>query len=205
MKGFTGKLVGSLYPITEEECKQIHKSAVRVLEEGGMRCDDERAAKMFERAGCKIEQDGKLIKFSEKIIMEAFDKCPSNFKLHGRHDPELDINIGHDEVHFATVTGRYIEDFRTGERRQATRQDAIEGTRIADALENVHGLYKSVMWIYDEPKICNSQILVAEQMKNTNKTSTWVYNTGADHEIPDLIKIWGIAAGGAEALKERPH
>ena len=38
MKGFTGKLVGSLYPITEEECKQIHQAAVRVLEEGGLRC-----------------------------------------------------------------------------------------------------------------------------------------------------------------------
>ncbi len=205
MKGFTGKLVGSLYPITEDECKQIHQAAVRVLEEGGMRCDDERAAKMFEKAGCKIEQDGKLIKFTEKIIMDAIGKCPGDFKLYGRNDSELDINIGWDEVHFATVTGRYIQDFRTGERRQATRQDAIEGTLVADALENVHGLYKSVMWIYDEPKICNSQILVAEQMKNSNKTSTWVYNTGAEHEIPDLIKIWQIAAGGAEVLKEKPH
>ena len=33
---------------------------------------------------------------------------------------------------------------------------------MADALDNVHGLYKSVMWIYDEPKIINSQILVGE-------------------------------------------
>ena len=204
MKGFTGKLVGSLYPITEEECKQIHQAAVRVLEEGGMRCDDERAAKMFEKAGCKIEQDGKLIKFTEKIIMDAIGKCPGDFKLYGRNDPELDINIGWDEVHFATVTGRYIQDFRTGERRQATRQDAIEGTLVADALENVHGLYKSVMWIYDEPKLCNSQILVAEQMKNTNKTSTWVYNTGAEHEVPDLIKIWQIAAGAQRCLRKNP-
>ena len=61
------------------------------------------------------------------------------------------------------------------------------------------------MWIYDEPKICNSQILVAEQMKNTNKTSTWVYNTGAEHEVSDLIKLWQIAAGGEEALKKKPH
>ncbi|MDP6035236.1 MAG: hypothetical protein QGG55_04250, partial [Verrucomicrobiota bacterium] len=72
--------------------------------------------------------------------------------------------------HFCSVTGRYIEDFRTGERRQATRQDAIEGTLMADALENVHGLYKPVMWLFDEPKICNSQLLVGEWMKNTNKT-----------------------------------
>ena len=205
MKGFTGKLVGSLYPITSEECKQIHKAAVRVLEEGGMRCDDERAAKMFEKVGCRIEQDGKLIKIPEKVIMDALAKCPSSFTVYGRNDSSLDCSIGTGEVHFASVTGRYIEDFRTGERRKATRQDAIEGSLIADALENVHGLYKSVMWLYDEPKICNSQILVGEQMKNSNKTSTWVYNTGAEHEIPDLIKLWQIAAGGADVLKEKPH
>ena len=58
MKGFTGKLVGSLYPITEEECKQIHKSAVRVLEEGGMRCDDERAAKMLKGPDVRSSKTG---------------------------------------------------------------------------------------------------------------------------------------------------
>jgi trimethylamine--corrinoid protein Co-methyltransferase len=61
------------------------------------------------------------------------------------------------------------------------------------------------MWLYDEPKICNAQILVAEWMKNSNKTATWVYNTGAEDEIPDLVKIWQIAAGGEEALRRKPH
>ena len=205
MKGFTGKLVGSVYPITEDECRQIHDAAVRVLAEGGMRCDDERAAKMFDNVGCKLEQGGKLVKIPERTITDALAKCPRSFTLHGRNDSSLDCSIGTGEVHFATATGRYIEDFRTGERRQATRKDAIEGTLIADALKNVHGLYKPVMWIYDEPKICNSQILVGEWMKNSNKTATWVYNTGAEHEIPDLIRIWQIAAGGEQALRERPH
>ncbi|MCP5010925.1 MAG: hypothetical protein GY942_13170, partial [Aestuariibacter sp.] len=47
MKGFEGKLVGSAFPITAEECKMVHDAAIRVLEQGGVRCDDERAAKMF--------------------------------------------------------------------------------------------------------------------------------------------------------------
>ena len=42
MKGFTGKRVGTSFPITDEECKKIHAAAVRVLEKGGMRCDDGR-------------------------------------------------------------------------------------------------------------------------------------------------------------------
>ncbi|MCK4990083.1 MAG: trimethylamine methyltransferase family protein, partial [Bacteroidales bacterium] len=54
MKGFTGKLVGSNFPITAAECEKIHKAAVRVLEEGGMRCDDPRAAEMFRKAGCTV-------------------------------------------------------------------------------------------------------------------------------------------------------
>ena len=38
MKGFTGKRVGSSFPITDEEAKKIHAATVRVLEKGGMRC-----------------------------------------------------------------------------------------------------------------------------------------------------------------------
>ncbi len=205
MKGFTGKLVGSNFPITGDECQRVHDAALRVLADGGMRCDDERAARMFEAAGCTIESGGELIKFPEKVIMDALARCPSTFTVHGRNDPSLNCEIGVGEVHFASVTGRYIEDFRTGERRQATRKDAIEGCLIAEALDNVHGLYKPVMWLYDEPKICNSQILVGEWMKNSNKTATWVYNTGAEHEVPDLVKLWGIAAGGEQALRDKPH
>ena len=77
MKGFAGKLVGSVYPITEEECARIHAAAVRVLEEGGMRCDDPRAARMFEAAGCTLENDDALIKIPEKVIMRKFLLKPS--------------------------------------------------------------------------------------------------------------------------------
>ena len=205
MEGFNGRLVGSVYPITPDECKMVHDAAIRVLQEGGVRCDDERAAKMFEAVGCTLENDRQLVKISEKVVMAALETCPSNFTLHGRNDPSKDCSIGTGEVHFCTVTGRYIDDVRTGERRKVTRQDAIDGTLMADALENVHGLYKPVMWIYDEEMICNSQILTTEWMKHTNKPGTWVYNTGAEHEVSDLIKMWQIAAGGEEEMRAKPH
>lgn len=205
MQGFNGKLVGSVHPITKEECEKVHAAAIRVLEVGGVRCDDERAANLFEAAGCTLENDRQLIKIPEKVVMSALATVPRSFKLHGRNDPTKDCSLGTGEVHFNTVTGRYIDDFRTGERRKATRQDAIDGTLMADALENVHGLYKPVMWLYDEEMICNSQILTAEWMKHTNKPGTWVYNTGAQHEVGDLIKMWQIAAGGEEEMRRKPH
>ena len=205
MKGFAGKLVGSVYPITREECKMVHDAAIRVLEQGGVRCDDERAAKMFADAGCTLENNRQLVKIPEKVVMDALHKCPGSFTLHGRNDPTHDCSIGTGEVHFCSVTGRYIDDIRTGERRKVTRRDAIEGTLMADALEHVHGLYKPVMWLYDEDMICNSQILTTEWMKHTNKPGTWVYNTGAENEVSDLIKMWEIAAGGEEEMRQKPH
>jgi trimethylamine---corrinoid protein Co-methyltransferase len=204
VQGFTGKRVGTAFAITEEDCQQIHKAVVRVLETGGMRCDDPRAAQLYQQAGCKVEDDGRLVKIPEHVIEAAFKTAPHDFTIHGR-EPKNDVAIGKDQVHFATMTGRYIRDLYTGERRKVTRQDAIDGTRMADALENVHGLYKAVMWLYDEPKIINSQVLVGEMMKNTTKGMTWVYNTGAPNEIPDLVKLWQIAAGGEEELRKKPH
>ncbi len=147
MRGFDGKLVGSVYPITRDECQMVHDAAIRVLEQGGVRCDDERAAKMFEDAGCTLENNRELIKIPEKVVIDALEKCPGSFTLFGRNDPTHDCSIGTGEVHFCSVTGRYIDDIRTGERRKATRRDAIEGSLMADALEHVHGLYKPVMWL----------------------------------------------------------
>ncbi|MCP5000492.1 MAG: hypothetical protein GY933_17590, partial [Hyphomicrobiales bacterium] len=102
MKGFDGKLVGSVYPITPEECKRVHDAAIRVLEQGGVRCNDERAAKMFEDVGCTLENNRELVKIPEKVVMDALGKCPSSFTLHGRNDPDLDCSIGTGEVHFCT-------------------------------------------------------------------------------------------------------
>ncbi len=82
MKGFDGKLVGSVYPITREECQMVHDAAIRVLEQGGVRCDDERAASMFEDAGCTLENNRKLVKFPEKVVMDALHECPGSFTLH---------------------------------------------------------------------------------------------------------------------------
>ncbi|MCP4391874.1 MAG: hypothetical protein GY802_26505, partial [Gammaproteobacteria bacterium] len=44
-----------------------------------------------------------------------------------------------------------------------------------------------------------------EWMKHTNKPGTWVYNTGAEHEVSDLIRMWQIAAGGEEEMRQKPH
>jgi trimethylamine--corrinoid protein Co-methyltransferase len=33
---------------------------------------------------------------------------------------------------------------------------------------------------------------------------TWVYNTGAEYEVADLVKLWQIAAGGEKELRARP-
>ncbi len=68
MKGFTGKGVGSSFAITDDDCRQIHAAVVRALEKGGMRCDDERAAKLYEKVGCTLADDGRLVKIPEKVI-----------------------------------------------------------------------------------------------------------------------------------------
>jgi len=120
MKGFEGKLIGSAFPITTEECKKVHDAAIRVLEQGGVRCDDDRAAKMFEDAGCTLENNRALVKIPEKVVMDALATVPASFTLYGRNDPTQDCSIGTGEVHFCTVTGRYIDDIHTGERRKSS-------------------------------------------------------------------------------------
>ena len=79
--------MNSVHPVSEAECAQVHAAAVRVLAEGGMRCDDPRASRMFEAAGCTLENGGTLVKIPEKAIMNALAQCPESFTLHGRNDP----------------------------------------------------------------------------------------------------------------------
>ncbi|MDP6465874.1 MAG: hypothetical protein QGH65_18465 [SAR324 cluster bacterium] len=69
--GFTGKLVSSVHPVSEAECAKVHAAAVRVPAEGGIRCDDPSASRMFEAVGCTLESGGTLVKIPERVIMDA--------------------------------------------------------------------------------------------------------------------------------------
>ena len=100
--------MSSVHPVSEAECAKVHAAAVRVLAEGGMRCDDPRTSRMFEAVGCTLESVGTLVKIPERVIMDALAQCPESFTLYGRKNPILECSIGTGEVHFCTVSGRYL-------------------------------------------------------------------------------------------------
>ncbi len=123
--------MSSVHPVSEAECAKVHAAAVRVPAEGGIRCDDPSASRMFEAVGCTLESGGTLVKIPERVIMDALAQCPESFTLYGRNNPTLDCSFGTGEVHFCPVSGRCLYP---------------KGPNFYDGLRFLPMLFQSSLW-----------------------------------------------------------
>ena len=62
MKGFTRKFK-PLEILTEEQIEEIHRGTLEVLWVTGVRFEHERALKLFEKNGCRVDYDEMRVHF----------------------------------------------------------------------------------------------------------------------------------------------
>ncbi len=121
--------------LSQEEVEQIKKASVDILKETGMKIEHNEALKMLEKNDCIVDYERKVAKFPEGLINECLKRCPSSFRVKAR-DPKNDLIFGGNTVYFKSSPGMHIVDPRTGEHRDATKQEYIDAVRVLDALEN---------------------------------------------------------------------
>ncbi len=134
IKGFKRKFP-PLEILSKEEVDQIKMATLDILKETGITLNHKGALKLLEKNDCTIDYDNERVRFPEGLTEECLRRCPSSFRLKTR-DPNKDIVIGRNSVHFMAAPGLGIADARTGEFKVPTEQEYIEGVKILDALEN---------------------------------------------------------------------
>lgn len=150
-KGMPG---GRYAPLTDRDVEMIHESALRVLAKTGIAGIDANYVKLFEAAGCWINEYDRVC-FPASLVEELISATPKAVRVHGQ-DPDYAIEFGGNNVHICTGgTGVNIFENSTGTVRESQLADLYDVTRLADSLGNIH--------------CCNRQ-LVTRDLENVDQT-----------------------------------
>lgn len=123
--------------LTEGQMDAIHQGALNVLEKTGIQFESEKALKILEKGGCKVDYDTHQARMAPELVTQSLRQCPHTFSMRASN-PKNNITIGGDSVYFALFSGLRTVDLDTWETRVPTVEDNNDACKIADGLEYVH-------------------------------------------------------------------
>jgi trimethylamine--corrinoid protein Co-methyltransferase len=134
-KGYT-RVFKPLTILSEEQVEAVHRATLEVLEVTGVTFESERALKLLEKHGCRVDYDQRRARFPTGLVEECL-KCPSTFRLRARN-PANDVHLGGNTTYFCAFPGMRTVDLDTWEQRPATVQENHDANKVLDALGTVH-------------------------------------------------------------------
>jgi trimethylamine--corrinoid protein Co-methyltransferase len=202
LKGFTRNF-RPLEVLTEEQVDAIWRGILEVLEHTGLEFETEKALKIFDKGGCKVDYDNRRVRFPPGLVTECLRKCPSSFRLEAR-DPENDIVIGGNAVYVHPGPGMRYVDIDTFEPREATKKEFYDAVTVYDALPNLHILHgNSPNFSFEGvPPIMATIESYAARARNSTKVNGMSCSFG-NHvfniEIAKVVGAKGLWGAGASA------
>lgn len=122
--------------LSEPEVQAIHRGALDVLADTGIRFESKRALKLLKKSGCKVDEELNRVRMPAGLVEECISQCPSSFRMKGR-SPKTDVNIGGNTLYFCPFPGMRTIDLDTWEQRIPTIEDNHQAVKILDKLETI--------------------------------------------------------------------
>jgi len=196
-----GMIGGAYRPLSEDDLRAIHDTALRLLAELGMGDVPARLHRDLLAAGAR--DNGKdRVTFPRALVEDAIARAAKVFVLHGR-DEDRSIVVGGERVFFGTG-GAAVQtlDMGSGLYRESTLQDLHDFTRLQDTLTNVSWFTRCCI-ATDVPDPFDLDVNTAYALiRNTTKPVATAF-TLAEHVAP-IVQLFDIAAGGSGAFAKRP-
>ncbi len=187
--------------LSEQEIGAIHDASLAILRDTGVLVHHEEMLRLLGQAGASVDTATKIARLSEQLVMDSVAQAGKQYTLYGR-DPARVARFGQGDFVLMSSPGQYAWiDMATGQRRQATTQDARDAIRLADALDNI-----TIAGAMAQPEEISARyrdvFLTGELVKGTTKpTRCWVRNGATARYI---LEIYRAVAGGEEALRKHP-
>ena len=121
--------------LSEDEQNRIHHMSLRILEEVGIRFHGDRAPKVLQEHGIKINPEDKIAKIPPEIVEQALKSTPKSFIL-GARNPTYNFPLPAANTRYGLDgTAAFALDFSTGERRYGTSKDIENAMRIFQQMD----------------------------------------------------------------------
>jgi len=187
--------------LSKGDIEQVHQSALRVLDEVGVKIDSPSVLEMLAKAGAKVDREKKLAFISERMVAQALRSAPRRIKLSSRRG--IDYDIPQEGVHLISTDGQppAVFDVNTLKKRPSTLKDVIDFAVLADALPEVDFVWPTVV-ATDMPPAKSS---FYEFLATLAYTSKHVQHGATSPEEADFqIEIASAILGSREELRRRP-
>ena len=187
--------------LSEKEIEAIHTGTLQILRDTGVMVHHDEALELLGQAGAEVQQDKKITRLPERLIMESIEKAGKKYILYGRNT-ERAARFGYGDFVLMSSPGQYSWiDTESGRRRPAAISDTNEAIKLGDALDNIT-IVGSMAQPQEISEAWRDVYLTGELIKGTGKpTRCWVKNEKTARYILDIYRA---VAGGAEALREKP-
>ena len=212
------KVTGRIRVLTDADMDLIHRSALRILGEIGMRIESEEALKALRIAGCRVDFTAQIAQFPEAVVENALLKLRRDFTpVQGAKDGQRfadRVPMRYTAMYFSTVPTRVHHGFDVntggftmfvydldGRRRLGTMQDVHDSIRLADALDNID-LVGLPCTASEVPAPLRPVVMAGELVKHTRKIGG--IEAWSVKDIEYISRIAEVVAGGAAALRRQP-
>lgn len=183
--------------LTKEQLQTIHESSLEILENRGIRFQNDGALEYLKRAGAEVDSSSGIARFSRDIVESSIRKAPAEFTWRARN-PKHNLHVGGDSCWSIPGYGcNYILDL-DGNRRLGTIKDVSDLTRLADFLPYIDAGGGLPVEPSDlSPRTAFARTLF-EMLRNTGKC-VMGYTLGRD-VARDSIEFASILVGGEKEL-----
>lgn len=183
--------------VTKDQLQTIHDATIEILENRGVKFQNERALEYLKRAGAQVDSTTGIVRFSRDIVESFVRKAPADFIWRAR-DPKHNLHVGGDACWSVPGYGcNYILDL-DGNRRLGTIKDVCDLARLVDFLPHIDAGGGLLVEPSDlTPRVAFARTLF-EMLRNTEKC-VMGYTLGRD-VARDSIDLASILAGGEKEL-----
>ncbi len=180
---------------SEDRVEAIHDTALRVIEQLGIRVLNDSARRYFRDAGASVDEDTQMVKIDRGLVAKALESAPGEFVMHGAVR-ETDVAMGGNHVAFVAVGGApHISDLDRG-KRPGTLEDSRNIIRLAEHFDVIH-LQSPNVEPQDVPVHLRHYQTVESQLSLSRKPF-FIFSRGSG-QVEDAFAMTRIAYGLDEA------
>jgi len=197
----TGEFLPRLQFLNEEQKKNIHGAALRVMESVGMEVLQEEARSLLLQAGAR-EGEGNRLFIPASLVDKALETAPKNIAVYDREGAHV-MDLGGRRAYFGTGSDLiYNLDPESGERHPCRLDDVVRAARLCDALKNIDFIMSFAHPAEISPHAAYLKSFEAMVLSCRKPIVCTAEDRG------DLEAMWEIGCavrGGEQALREKPY
>ncbi len=179
---------------SDDRLEAIHQTALRVLEELGIRVLNDEARQHFQEAGATVNNDSRMVTIDRSLVERALTTAPSEFVLHAA-TMEKNVTLGGNHITFVSVGGPpHITDLDHG-KRNGTLEDSRNIIKLSEHFDVMHIQSPNV-----EPQdipLHLRHLHMTESQLTLSQKPFFVYSRGVV-QVRDAFEMTRIARGLTE-------